>query len=185
MFEQAVFRAPSTPVEQVVAGVFADMLGGGAAGDRQLGLDDDFFALGGNSLLATQVSARLGAALDTAVPVRLLFEASTVAALAARVERHTGGGGRPALVAGPRPERIPLSLAQQRMWFLNRFDPSSPVYDIRRNGSCRIRGVSPAIACIARAMWCAGSPSPGSGRAMQRSARWTGSWISPGVRTSR
>ncbi|MEV6393082.1 amino acid adenylation domain-containing protein [Nocardia xishanensis] len=132
VFEQAVFRAPSTPVEQVVAGVFGDVLGVGAAGGRtgQLGLDDDFFALGGNSLLATQVSARLGAALDTAVPVRLLFEASTVAALAARVERHAGGGGRPALVAGPRPERIPLSLAQQRMWFLNRYDPSSPVYNI-------------------------------------------------------
>ncbi|MEV0031788.1 amino acid adenylation domain-containing protein [Nocardia sp. NPDC050793] len=132
VFEQAVFRAPSTPVEQVVAGVFADVLGVGAAGEHagRLGLDDDFFALGGNSLLATQVSARLGAALDTAVPVRLLFEASTVAALAARVERHAGGGGRPALVAGPRPERIPLSLAQQRMWFLNRYDPSSPVYNI-------------------------------------------------------
>nr|WP_084510218.1 non-ribosomal peptide synthetase [Nocardia lijiangensis] len=132
VFEQAVFRAPSTPVEQIVADVFAEVLGVGAAGDdaRQLGLDDDFFALGGNSLLATQVAARLGAALDAEVPVRLLFEASTVAALAVRVERQAGGGGRPALVAGPRPERIPLSPAQQRMWFLNRFDPSSPVYNI-------------------------------------------------------
>ncbi|MCL2534052.1 MAG: amino acid adenylation domain-containing protein, partial [Nocardiaceae bacterium] len=79
-FEAAEFRAPTTPIEQAVASVFADVLGVG-----RVGLDDDFFALGGNSLLATQVAARLGAALDTTVPVRALFDASTVALLAARV----------------------------------------------------------------------------------------------------
>ncbi|WP_280390126.1 amino acid adenylation domain-containing protein, partial [Nocardia wallacei] len=116
-FEAAAFRAPSTPIEQIVAGVFAEVLGA----DR-VGLDDDFFALGGNSLIATQVAARIGTALETQVPVRTVFEASTVAGLAAKVEQHAGAGGRPALVAVDRPERIPLSLAQQRMWFLNRFD---------------------------------------------------------------
>ncbi|WP_139277931.1 condensation domain-containing protein, partial [Rhodococcus marinonascens] len=124
-FTVRVFRAPTNPVEETVAGVFVEVLGV----DR-VGLDDDFFALGGNSLIATRVTARLGAALDARVPVRELFEASTVEALAVRLERHAGQGGRPALVAGPRPGRVPVSLAQQRMWFLNRFDPGSAAYNI-------------------------------------------------------
>jgi amino acid adenylation domain-containing protein len=125
VFESRPFRAPVTPIEGTVAGVFADVLG-----VDQVGLDDDFFELGGNSLIATQVVARVGAALDASVPVRLLFEASTVVALASAVEGLVGGGARPALVAQARPERIPLSLAQQRMWFLNQFDPASVVYNL-------------------------------------------------------
>ena len=119
------FRAPATPVEEIVAAVYSDLLG-----VERVGADDDFFALGGNSLVATQVVARLSAALDASVPLRLVFEAPTVAALAVRAEQHSGTGGRPALVPGPRPERIPLSPAQQRMWFLNRFDPESATYNI-------------------------------------------------------
>ncbi|MGW5338681.1 non-ribosomal peptide synthase/polyketide synthase [Rhodococcus pyridinivorans] len=134
VFEAREFRAPSTPVEEIVAGVFADVLGV----DR-VGADDDFFALGGNSLIATQVVARLGSALDTSVPVRALFEAPTVAALATRVERTEGAGARKALVAVDRPTRIPLSLAQSRMWFLNRFDPGSAVDNIP--AAIRLRGV--------------------------------------------
>ncbi|WP_040838192.1 condensation domain-containing protein, partial [Nocardia brevicatena] len=126
-FETAEFRAPTTPVEEIVAGVFAEVLG--LSGSRRVGLDDDFFELGGNSLVATQVVARLGTALGSSVPVRMLFEASTVAALAARVESHTGQA-RKALTAGPRPDHIPLSPAQQRMWFLNRFDEQSAAYNI-------------------------------------------------------
>ncbi|WP_350246165.1 amino acid adenylation domain-containing protein [Rhodococcus sp. D-6] len=124
VFEARGFRAPTTPVEEVVAGVFADVLGV----DR-VGLDDDFFALGGNSLIATQVVARLGSELGTVVPVRVLFEAPGVAALAARVEQSEAQGRTP-LVAQERPERVPLSLAQQRMWFLNRFDTESSVNNI-------------------------------------------------------
>nr|WP_302071611.1 non-ribosomal peptide synthetase [Rhodococcus ruber] len=124
-FEASVFRAPSTPVEQVVAGVFADVLG-----VEQVGADDDFFALGGNSLIATQVAARVGEALETTVPVRAVFEAPTVAALAARLESQAGSGGRIPLTARPRPDRVPLSLAQQRMWVLNRMNPASAAYNI-------------------------------------------------------
>ncbi|MFI6870290.1 amino acid adenylation domain-containing protein [Nocardia sp. NPDC050406] len=123
-FESTAFRAPSTPIEEIVANVFTEVLGA----DR-VGADDDFFALGGNSLLATQVAARLGAALDTRVPVRTLFESSSVSTLAAKVEQHAGAG-RKALTAGPRPDAIPLSLAQQRMWFLNQFDTTSAAYNI-------------------------------------------------------
>ncbi|MET0317727.1 MAG: amino acid adenylation domain-containing protein, partial [Rhodococcus fascians] len=118
------FRAPSTPIEEIVAGVFADVLG-----VARVGVDDDFFSLGGNSLLATQVVSRLGSALDASVPVRLLFEASSVGDLAARVESAVGGG-RTELVARERPANVPLSLAQQRMWFLNRFDSASTAYNI-------------------------------------------------------
>ncbi|WP_157762223.1 non-ribosomal peptide synthetase [Nocardia yamanashiensis] len=123
-FEATVFRVPSTPIEEIVAGVFAELLG-----VERVGADDDFFALGGNSLVATRVAARLGAALDTRVPVRVLFEAPTVAGLAVMVERQAGRGRR-ALTGGARPEVVPLSLAQQRMWFLNRFEPGSAAYNI-------------------------------------------------------
>ncbi|WP_379557497.1 phosphopantetheine-binding protein, partial [Pseudomonas sp. MD332_6] len=91
---------------------------------------DDFFELGGNSLIATRVVSRLGQSLDTVVPVRLLFDVSTVEALAARLSTHTGDAGRMPLVPQERPERVPLSLAQQRMWFLNRFEPESGVDNI-------------------------------------------------------
>ncbi|BDT95642.1 hypothetical protein IFM12275_56180 [Nocardia sputorum] len=114
--ESARFRAPATPVQELVAVTFGDLLGV----DR-VGLDDDFFALGGNSLTAARAAARLGAALDTQLPVRMLFDAPTVAALAARAEAHRGDGGRAPLRPRPRPDRIPLSPAQQRIWFVNRF----------------------------------------------------------------
>ncbi|WP_425298896.1 amino acid adenylation domain-containing protein [Nocardia cyriacigeorgica] len=125
VFEVREFRAPTTPIEEIVAQIFGEVLG-----ITRVGVDDDFFELGGNSLIATQVASRLGIALDTRVPVRMLFEASTVAALAARVESHAGDGARKALVARDRPEEVPLSLAQQRMWFLNRFDTESAVNNI-------------------------------------------------------
>ncbi|MGF0253978.1 non-ribosomal peptide synthase/polyketide synthase, partial [Rhodococcus erythropolis] len=125
VFEVREFRAPTTPVEEIVAQVIADVLG-----VERVGLDDDFFELGGNSLVATQVTSRLGRALDTTVPVRTLFDVSTVEALAAHIESHVGSGGQKALVAQVRPAEIPLSLAQQRMWFLNRFDTDSAAYNI-------------------------------------------------------
>ncbi len=146
VFEAKAFRAPTTPVEEIVAGVFADVLDL----DR-VGLDDDFFALGGNSLVATQVVARLGAALDARVPVRVLFEASTVETLAARLAEQSGGG-RQELVARTRPERIPLSLAQQRMWFLNRFDTESTAYNIpmalRLSGDLDVAALEQAVADV-------------------------------------
>ncbi|MFI5777057.1 amino acid adenylation domain-containing protein [Nocardia sp. NPDC051570] len=130
-FAAREFRAPATPVEEIVADVFAALL---VPGDEdnpgRVGVDDDFFELGGNSLLAAQAAARIGAALGLRVPVQLLFEASTVGALAERVERHSGSAVGQQLRPMPRPERIPLSYAQQRMWFLNRFDPASAVNNI-------------------------------------------------------
>ncbi|WP_433601403.1 amino acid adenylation domain-containing protein [Nocardia sp. CA-135953] len=119
------FRAPASPVEEIVAGVFAEVLGI----DGPLGVDDDFFELGGNSLVATRLAARIGAALDATIPVSMIFEASTVARLAARAESRADTG-RVALTVQPRPQRIPLSYAQQRMWFLNRLEPGTAAYSI-------------------------------------------------------
>ncbi|MFE5286071.1 amino acid adenylation domain-containing protein [Nocardia sp. NPDC056611] len=119
------FRAPSSPAEEIVAGIFADVLDI----DTPIGADDDFFELGGNSLVATRVAARIGAALDGTVPVSTIFEAPTVARLAARAESRANTG-RIGLTAQQRPQRIPLSYAQQRMWFLNRLEPDSAAYSI-------------------------------------------------------
>ncbi|MEU0501732.1 amino acid adenylation domain-containing protein [Nocardia sp. NPDC005998] len=129
VFAARQFRAPSTPVEEIVAEVFAALLLGGAQ-DARVGADDDFFELGGNSLLAAQAAARIGFALDVRVPVQVIFEASTVSVLAERVEQHAGSASGRALTAQTRPDRIPLSYAQQRMWFLNRFDAASAVNNI-------------------------------------------------------
>ncbi|MGW4246257.1 amino acid adenylation domain-containing protein, partial [Nocardia sp. NPDC004722] len=143
-FEVREFRAPTTPIEEIVAQIFGEVLG-----IARVGVDDDFFELGGNSLIATQVATRLGTALDTRVPVRMLFEAATVEALAARVESHVGDGGRKALVARERPSEVPLSLAQQRMWFLNRFDTASAVNNIpvaiRLSGELDIAALQVAV----------------------------------------
>ncbi|MGY0503502.1 amino acid adenylation domain-containing protein [Nocardia sp. FBN12] len=118
------FRAPVTATERAVADTFAELLG-----VPTVGLDDNFFALGGNSLIATRIAARLGAALDVRIPLRVVFDSPTVAELAVAVRTAaTPPGPRP----GPRhrPDRVPLSAAQRRMWFLNRYDPTSPAHNV-------------------------------------------------------
>lgn len=118
-FGDAGFTAPATATEALVAGIFAEVLGR----DR-VGADDDFFLAGGNSLTAAQAVARIRGESGRALPVRALFEESTVRALAATLD-DTSAEHRPALGELPRPERLPLSPAQQRMWFLNRLDPDA------------------------------------------------------------
>ncbi|WP_157163564.1 non-ribosomal peptide synthetase, partial [Nocardia aobensis] len=100
-FAAAPFREPQTRAEKIIAEAFAEVLGRDRAG-----LDDDFFALGGNSLTATRVSARLQLALGREVPVRHLFDASTVEGLADYLNRHRGGPAQSTLRVMPRPERV-------------------------------------------------------------------------------
>ncbi|MFC9896545.1 amino acid adenylation domain-containing protein, partial [Nocardia sp. NPDC127579] len=141
----AGYRAPRTQAEQVVAAIFADVLN-----LPMVGVEDDFFALGGNSLVATQVMARVAAAFGTRLGVRALFETPTVAGIAARAEAAGGSeAARPPLVAYAvaEPERVPLSLAQQRMWFLNQFDPTVPIYNLPF--VMRLHGAIDIDACIA------------------------------------
>ncbi|MEU2254747.1 amino acid adenylation domain-containing protein [Nocardia xishanensis] len=144
------FRSPRTPLERRIAESFAAVLKIDA-----VGLDDSFFALGGDSVVATRVAARLGAALGTEIPVRLLFEAPTVAALATRIEQHSSTGRqRPPLIAGPRPDLVPLAPAQQRMWFFNQYDTSSGAYNvpiaIRLRGELNVDAVRSSMVDVLR-----------------------------------
>ncbi len=147
VFEGNAYRRPATPAEELVAGVFAELLG-----VTSVGADDDFFALGGSSLVAAKAAARLGSVFETTVGVRALFEAPTVAALAARIAAGTGEAQRPALIAGERPERLPLSPAQQRMWFINRFDRASTAYNVpialRLSGELNVEALTAAFADV-------------------------------------
>uniref|UniRef100_UPI003D7B6208 amino acid adenylation domain-containing protein n=1 Tax=Nocardia brasiliensis TaxID=37326 RepID=UPI003D7B6208 len=140
------FRAPSGQWEQLVADIFGELLDS----DVPVGADDDFFELGGNSLIATKVVARIGAQISARVPARTVFEAPTVTALAARLAPLAGAGGRAALTRMSRPEHIPLSLAQQRMWFLNQFDTASAAnnipFAIRLTGALDVAALRAALA---------------------------------------
>ncbi|MFJ6438853.1 amino acid adenylation domain-containing protein, partial [Streptomyces sp. NPDC091416] len=128
----AEYRAPRTEAERLLAGLFAELLG-----LERVGTDDNFFALGGHSLLVTRLVSRVRETAGAEIPVRTVFDAPTVAALA--VHLTTGGPVRPALrrgavTAGP----VPLSFAQRRLWFMHRFDGPSATYNIPL--ALRLRG---------------------------------------------
>lgn len=124
VFVTREYTAPRTATETIVSGVFASLF----ELDR-VGVDDDFFDLGGNSLVATRAIARINEHAGTGLAVRALFEAPTVAQLAASVDAAESST-LPALRPGPRPDRIPLSASQTRMWLLNQADPGSAAYNI-------------------------------------------------------
>ncbi|WP_033722423.1 non-ribosomal peptide synthetase, partial [Mycobacterium avium] len=117
------YRAPESPTEEILAGIYAEVLG-----VQRVGVDDSFFDLGGDSISAMRLIAAVNAALNADLPVRTVFEAPTVAALAPRIGE--GGSGLEPLTAGERPTVVPLSFAQNRLWFLDQLQGPSPVYNM-------------------------------------------------------
>ncbi|MEA2694434.1 MAG: hypothetical protein QOJ16_3821, partial [Acidobacteriota bacterium] len=122
---EGAYVPPETPFEEVLAAIWAELLG-----LERVGARDDFFALGGHSFLATQVVSRLRQAFGVEVAVRALFERPTVRQLAALLAgegtRAVGGAIRPL----PRTATLPLSFAQERLWFLDQLDPGQAVYNM-------------------------------------------------------
>ena len=119
----SAYRAPATPTEEILAGIYAQVLG-----VERVGVDDSFFELGGDSLSAMRVIAAINKSLDAGIGVRTVFEAPTVAQLAPRIGGD--GDGLAPLVAGQRPAVVPLSFAQSRLWFLDQLEGPSPVYNM-------------------------------------------------------
>ena len=133
------YRAPANAVEEILAGIYAQVLA-----VERVGVDDSFFDLGGDSVSAMRLVAAINAGMDADLSVRALFDAPTVAQLAPHV---TGAGGREPLVAGERPAVVPLSFAQSRLWFIDQLQGPSPVYNMPV--ALRLRGRLDADALVA------------------------------------
>jgi acyl carrier protein len=119
---------PRTPVEEIVSGIWCEVLR-----LPRTGLADNFFDLGGHSLLATQIISRVRESLGVELPLRVLFEAPTVSELSSRIERESGSGPRLESSPIPRASRdgdLPLSYSQQRMWLLEQLSAGSSAFNL-------------------------------------------------------
>jgi amino acid adenylation domain-containing protein len=152
----APYVAPAGATEAVLLGIWQEVLG-----LASLGVEHDFFALGGNSLSAVQVIARIRAQLGVELPVRTLFEAATPRAVARQVEGlHRAGGGAATAAAGialsgrPRPAVVPASFAQQRLWIMQRLNPQSTVFNmplvLRLTGELDVAALAASAGEVAR-----------------------------------
>ncbi|HWE64696.1 MAG TPA: amino acid adenylation domain-containing protein, partial [Chloroflexota bacterium] len=124
----ASYVPPATPVEIALARIWAEVLG-----VAQVGVGDNFFHLGGHSLLVTQAVARVRDTLGLEIPLQSFFDAQSLGELAAVIEQAVRGARQrrlPPLVPQARQGQLPLSFAQQRLWFLDQLTPGSAAYNI-------------------------------------------------------
>ncbi|HVF48580.1 MAG TPA: amino acid adenylation domain-containing protein, partial [Pyrinomonadaceae bacterium] len=130
------YVAPRNAVEEALARIVSEVLG-----VEHVGVCDNFFELGGHSLLATQVVSRVREAFQLNLPLRQFFETPVIAELAVWIEsrkRNGQAGGEPTLVPVPREKALPLSFAQQRLWFLDQLESGNPIYNMP--AAVRLRG---------------------------------------------
>src|SRR5262249_27923257 len=146
------YVAPRTAIEEILVDIWSEVLGG-----AKVGVNDNFFELGGHSLLATRLLSRVRASFALEVPLRKLFEGPTVAALATQVEaalRLDQGTVAPPLRAVERDGDLPLSFAQQRLWFIDQLDGGSATYNIstavRLNGVLDVAALERALSEVVR-----------------------------------
>jgi amino acid adenylation domain-containing protein len=150
-FEEG-YMAPRTLIEEVLAGIWAEVLG-----LERVGIHDNFFELGGHSLLVTRITSRARDAFGIELPLRRLFETTTLAELAAGIEELIQGGATMRslpLERYPRCDDLKLSFAQQRLWFLHQLEPTSPAYNVlgavRLSGRLDQRALEQALSEIVR-----------------------------------
>ncbi len=117
--------APRTQIEREIAGIWTEFLG-----KENIGVLDNLFELGGNSITATRIASRLRKFYSTSITVRDVFRAANIAELAIAVERSQLTENVPPLVPVERSRLMPLSFAQQRLWMLDQFDPGLPAYNM-------------------------------------------------------
>ncbi|HEY9401515.1 MAG TPA: amino acid adenylation domain-containing protein, partial [Pyrinomonadaceae bacterium] len=141
-----------TPVEEVLEGIWSEVLKA-----RRVSTNANFFELGGHSLLATQVASRLREAFGVEVPLSRLFESPTISELAAHVETELRGDAlqsRPPLAPAVREGGLPLSFAQQRLWFLDQLESGVAAYNmpaaVRLTGALNVAALEGALAEIVR-----------------------------------
>jgi amino acid adenylation domain-containing protein len=145
------YVAPRTPAEELLAMIWSELLGVPPAGAR-----DDFFALGGHSLLATRLTSRVRDLFGVELPLRTVFEDSTLAGLAAWIDARRGTGLQAAPPVQPREpgSEVPLSFAQERLWFLDRMEPGGALYSVplalRVRGALQAGALETALAGVVR-----------------------------------
>jgi amino acid adenylation domain-containing protein len=145
---------PRGPIEEAVVAVWAEVL---AQPPASIGIHDSFFDLGGHSLLATRLGSRLRDLFGVEMPLRVLFEAPTVAAVASWIEEARHAGLRlelPPLVPAERPPALPPSFAQQALWFLDRLAPGQATFNmpiaVRVTGPLDVQAFERSLAEIVR-----------------------------------
>ncbi len=144
---KTTFVPPSTPIEEMLSGIWARLLG-----VEQVGIRDNFFELGGHSLLATQVISQIRQTFRVEIPLICLFEKPTIAEIAASIETAMKAGQElvsPPIQRVPRNGELPPSFAQQRLWFLHQLASDSPAYNgcvaIHLNGVLDVAALEQSI----------------------------------------